>query len=100
MNALIGLLIVSGATHQSKTNLKHLRSDSLYVSKTFSAIMSRDRMREIMRFSKFDDKETRDERLVCDKLAAVGEMYEMVVSQFTFGEFFNEGHFSVIKLNK
>lgn len=82
MNAFLGLLIASGATHQSKTNLKHLWSDSLYVPKIFSAVMSRDRMREIMRFLRFDDKETREERLVCDKIAAVREMYEMVVRQF------------------
>lgn len=78
-NVFSGFLIASGATRHSKTDLKHLRSDSLYVSKIFFGIMNHDSMREIMRFLKFDEKETKDERLVSKKLAAVPEKYRTVV---------------------
>ena len=82
MDAFLGLLIMSGATHQSKVKLKELWEHNMNVPSFFSAVMSRNRMQEIMTFLRFDDKNTREERKKEDKLSAVRELYELVVHKF------------------
>ena len=45
--------------------------------------MNRERFRGLVRYLRFDDKETREQRKITDNLAAINEVYDPVVNNFT-----------------
>lgn len=80
--AFMGLCILAGvyrANHEPQSNLWSEREGR----QVFIATMSRTRFRCIMKYMRFDDKATRDERLNHDKLAAFRDIWTMFVAQLT-----------------
>lgn len=81
-DAFSGLIIAGGLSHQSKVPVHELWTDSKYIPSIFSTVMSRDRFLDIMKHLRFDDKELRQAKMETDRIAAVREMYEIVVEKF------------------
>ena len=78
LQAFIGILITFGATRSRKESLDSVwREDEPYVRPIFKATMGRDTFKEILRFIRTDDHETRSERRSQDKLAAIREVWEI-----------------------
>jgi Transposase IS4 len=78
--AFIGLCILAGvyrANHEPQSSLWSEREGR----PVFIATMSRTRFRDIMKYMRFDDKATRDERLNHDKLAALRDLWTMFTVQ-------------------
>lgn len=82
LDCYLGIVIASGLTHQTRTSFDTLWQDSLFIPIIFRTVMNRNRARDIRRFMRFDDKSTRTDRLATDKLAAIREIYEIIVKQF------------------
>ncbi|CAG7815165.1 unnamed protein product [Allacma fusca] len=75
--AFIGLMYMAAAYGMRRPSTKRLwREDKRYQLHAFSATMSRERFRNLMRFLRFDDIETREERRAVDKLAPIRELTE------------------------
>src|SRR5688572_11664990 len=80
MIAFIGLCILAGVyrgNHEPQSSLWSEREGR----PVFVATMSRTRFRCIMKYMRFDDKATRDERLKHDKLAAFRDIWTMCTAQ-------------------
>ena len=76
--AYIGLLICSGATKSNCEPISMLWcSDYAFQRLLFSATMSRTRFSQISTFLRFDDMNTRNERVVRDKLAPICEIMDL-----------------------
>lgn len=75
--AYIGLLIVAGVDRSSKRNYNEffIRLRGMPI---FRATMSRDRFKSILRFIRFDDKDTRSIRRTHDKLAPIRDVFELI----------------------
>jgi hypothetical protein len=52
-------------------------TDSAFARPVFNAAMSRERFKQLLRFLKFDDYETRAARIATDKLSAIRDVYEI-----------------------
>jgi hypothetical protein len=80
MLAFCGLGILAGiyrSNHEPQASLWSTREGR----PVFIATMSRTRFREIMKYIRFDDKSTREQRLKEDKLAAFRDIWLMFTSQ-------------------
>lgn len=75
MRAFFGLLLTAGHLKQNNTSYVTLWSKK-YRSPIFRATMSLDRFKLLLRFIRFDDKETRATRRATDKLAAIRNIFE------------------------
>lgn len=81
IEAFIGLLFILGALHSSKEPITMLWSqDPVFCRPVVSAIMSRDRFKQILCFLRFDNYETRTERRAADKLAPIRDIFDGFVS--------------------
>lgn len=76
MKAFFGLMYIRGANKRHHTYLQELWSDRRGLPE-FRATMSRDRYKELLRFLRFDDKSTREERRRSDKFAPIRELFEI-----------------------
>lgn len=77
--AFLGLIIAMGVTKQNKVNIKNLwEPESLYHMPIFTATMPRVRFNTLLWGIRFDDKDTRNERLETDRLAALREVTEIL----------------------
>ena len=75
--AFIGVLFTAGHLKSSDVSIDRLWSKR-YGPPIFRAIMSKNRYHEICRFIRFDDKNSRNERCVNDKLAPIRDLWERV----------------------
>ena len=76
LNAFIGLLITAGAYRARMEPLDDLWSDEHGIS-IFFAVMSKERFKSLLRFIHFDNKATREQRRLLDRLAAFRDVWEM-----------------------
>lgn len=80
MDAFIGLLLLAGVYHGSQEALQELWSRHSG-RPIFLATMSVKRFKMLLRFCRFDNKATREERRAEDKLAAFRDVWTMFVMQ-------------------
>ncbi|CAG7836444.1 unnamed protein product [Allacma fusca] len=77
IHALMGLLLLAGAHGMRNMSTRKIwRSDPKYRLHPFIATMGRERFRDLMRFVRFDDYESREERRRMDKLSAIRSFIE------------------------
>lgn len=79
MKAFIGLLIAAGVDRSSKRNYVEFWG-TLRGLAIFKATMGLKRFREIMRFIRFDDKDTRSVRRAKDKFAPIRDVFDIIVA--------------------
>lgn len=77
IRAFIGLLLTAGVERGSKRNLVEY-FDCLRGQPIFRATIGLRRFRDIMRFIRFDDKETRTARRQRDKLAPIRDVFNII----------------------
>ena len=78
LNAFIGMLILFGATRGRKEAISCVWNEDTALSRPiFKATMSRNVFKDILRFIRTDDHETRQLRRATDKLAAIREVWEI-----------------------
>lgn len=75
--AFIGILILQGANNDSKLDYHDLWSNE-FGRASYIAGMSRNRYRDLLSIIRFDDKQTRQNRRVHDKLAPIRELFEII----------------------
>ena len=78
--AFIGLLLLAGVYRGNRESLEELWSRK-YGRPVFLATMSLKRFKLILRFCRFDNENTREERRATDKLAAIRDLWTMFVSR-------------------
>lgn len=76
MKALFGLLYLAGSQHGGRKHLHEFYGTDGLGSEIFTAAMSFRRMRFLLRFLRFDNTDTREERRSLDKLAPVREIVD------------------------
>lgn len=81
MMAFVGLLLEAGTTRDGGRYLMELYDDARG-NALFKATMSAERFKQVLRFLRFDDKATRNQRRQVDKLAAFREVWELFVRNF------------------
>ncbi|XP_039953268.1 piggyBac transposable element-derived protein 4-like [Bactrocera tryoni] len=74
--AFFGILIMTGANHSNGEHVRDLWSVKNYP--LYRATMGVNRLCSILRFLKFDDKNTRATRLLTDKAAPISELWTMM----------------------
>ena len=75
LNAFFGLLVCMAVNHDQSKSIKSLwSSDTRFSVPIYHSTMTRNRFEWLMRIIRFDDMNTRDERKLTDKLAAIREM--------------------------
>ena len=90
IQALIGLLILTGVFHSNRECLSDLFSEDINKCKPiFKATMPRDRMKSMLKFLRFDDASTRVKRVLTDKLAPVRDIFERINRSFV--DFYTPG---------
>lgn len=77
MLAFIGLLFEAGADRSSKRNYEEFYG-MLRGLPIFKATMSKHRFKHILRYIRFDDKDTRSVRRARDKLAPIRDVFDLV----------------------
>lgn len=80
--AFIGLLLIAGcfkANHEPILELWSTKNPA-FQRPIFRATMSRNRMKSLLRFLRFDDLATRPERRALDKLAPIREIHDLFAS--------------------
>lgn len=80
LKAFLGLLITAGVGRAKFEPLTELWSAS-NGRPFFSAVMSMNRFKNILRFLRFDNKQTRPERRATDKLAAIRDVWVMFIAK-------------------
>ncbi|XP_062400077.1 piggyBac transposable element-derived protein 4-like isoform X1 [Sardina pilchardus] len=89
LKAFVGLIYLRGITGGKRMNLDDYWSADLG-NAIFKETMSRQKFRDIMRYLRFDDKNTRSARLVADKFAMISEIFDKFVrnsiASYTPGE--------------
>jgi hypothetical protein len=75
LKALLGLLISIGASKGRNENVSDLWQEGPFSRPFFRAVMGRNRFQWLLRSLRFDNKETRAERLQTDKLAAISGIW-------------------------
>ncbi|XP_031618126.1 piggyBac transposable element-derived protein 4-like [Contarinia nasturtii] len=78
IRAFIGLLFAAGVDRSSKRNYREFYGITRGMP-LFRATLSLTRFMELLRFLRFDDKDTRSERRKRDKLAPIRDLFELVV---------------------
>lgn len=76
LDALLGLLILSGVYNMSKVSVRLIWSRAMTNSIIYKATLSRSRFESILTYLRFDDKTTRAERREGDKFAPIRELFE------------------------
>ena len=81
LNAVLGLFILAGVTHQNMTDVDDLwaEDDDLRI-RIFGETIGRQHFQKIVRILRFDDKMTRDERKKKDKLAPIREFSDLFLN--------------------
>ena len=78
LDAFLGILIVAGVHRNNKENLDDIwNADALPLIR---AAMSRDRFKMMLRFIRFDNENTRAERVQTDKAAPIRDIWTMLNS--------------------
>lgn len=85
LHAFIGLLIAAGHMKCCNQNYRSFWHP-FYGSTLFQATMGLTRFEQLLRFIRFDDKSTRSERRVSDKLCPIRSIWEQVTGKF--GEYY------------
>lgn len=75
-NAYLGVLITAGVHHSNKEHVTELFKD--YSHPLYRACTGKNRFKEISRFLRFDDFNTREERLKTDKAAPISNLFSML----------------------
>lgn len=76
LDAFFGILIAAGLHRNNKENLDDMwKVDTLPLIR---AAMSRDRFKMMLRFIRFDNENTREERVTTDKVAAIRDIWIML----------------------
>lgn len=75
-NAYLAVLITSGVHHSNKEHVTELFKD--YSHPLYRACIGKNRFKEISRFLRFDDFNTRVERLKTDKAAPISKLFGML----------------------
>ena len=84
INAFMGLLLIIGRFRKSREYKNHLQRKNKALSRPiYTAIMSHNRFKDILRFIRFDDNTTREERKSCDKLAVILSVTQEIVVNLT-----------------
>ena len=78
--AFIGLLLLAGVYRGNQESLEELWSRK-YGRPIFLATMSLKRFKQLLRYCRFDNKNTREERRATDKLAAIRDLWTMFVAR-------------------
>ena len=79
LKALIDILMYAGATRDRLEPMKELWSQKTG-RPLFAATMSFNRYKSLMRFLRFDNKRTRENRRATDKLAAFRDVWQMFIA--------------------
>lgn len=82
MRAFFGLILTAGHLKQNNTNYITLWSKK-YGSPIFRGTMSLSRFKLLLRFIRFDDKDTRSIRRSTDKLAPIRDIFEEINKMFS-----------------
>ena len=80
MLAFIGILILAGVHRSKNENLDDIWS-TINGRPIFRATMTKNRFKSLLRFCRFDNKITRDQRLKEDKLASIRDLWIMFLAQ-------------------
>lgn len=75
--ALLGLLYLAGVNKSGRLNTKQLWSTNGTGIELFRLTMSMNRFKFLLKYIRFDDKDTRAERLKTDKLSPIRELFEI-----------------------
>lgn len=82
LDAYLGVLITAGVHHSNKEHLNELwTSDSFPL---YRACIGKNRFKAISRFLRFDDFNTREERLKTDKAAPISNIFNMLNKNLFF----------------
>ena len=74
--SFIGLLITAGANNSSTDPVEEMWKSNSYP--LYRATFSRSRFKSILRFIRFDDSNTRRQRLEVDKIAPISDIWKMM----------------------
>ncbi|KAJ8938411.1 hypothetical protein NQ318_011994 [Aromia moschata] len=85
IRALFGLLYLAGVTHANRLNTEDLWRRDGYGVEIFHLTMSLQRFRFLVRVLRFDDKDTRLERMKTNKLAPIRIVFESFVANCQTG---------------
>lgn len=81
MIAFLGLLLLRGVCRAKRESVEELWStEGSFARPLFAATMSRARFEQLLRYLRFDDRDTRAARAADDKLAAIRDLYEKFAS--------------------
>nr|CAH7758124.1 unnamed protein product [Callosobruchus chinensis] len=82
IQALIGLLYLSGVLKSNRLNVEEIWTQNGTGVELFRLTMSQCRFRFLCNHLRFDDLATREERKETDKLAAIREVFDSVINNF------------------
>lgn len=94
IEALLGLLLFAGIRKNGRLNAKDLFRTDGSSPEIFRLTMSWNRFYLLLRCLRFDDKETRTQRALVDKLAPIRDLFEDIVSSFK--KYFSPSEFVTI----
>lgn len=80
IRGFIGLVLIRGASVSSKVKVNDLWSSGILGLPIFKRTMSRKRFKDILRFIRFDDKNSRSDRLKNDKFAHISTLWDRFVT--------------------
>ena len=79
LTGFISLMLLTGVFRAKREPIGELFNDDLNFGRPiFRAAMPRERMKNILRFLRFDNHVTRDVRVIQDKLAPIRDVFEEV----------------------
>jgi len=91
MRALFGLLYIAGMMKSNHLNLSDLWSNDGFLPEYFRAVMSKTRFYLLLRALRFDNINTRSERIKFNKLAPIRTIFDKFVDRcklnYTVGEY-------------
>lgn len=79
LKAVIGLLLIAGADKSAHVSTRDLWSPT--AKPVYKSVMTVVRFESILRFMRFDDRRTRDQRRTTDKLAAFRDIWMMFLDR-------------------
>lgn len=91
IKAFIGLLYMAGVHRNSKLNTQDLWATDGSGIELFRLTMSRNRFHFLLQYIRFDDKQTRNERKMYDKLSPIRQIFDIFVHRceknYSVGEY-------------
>lgn len=81
IRAFIAILLYAGVSKSSKENYNDLWHP-IHGKPFYKATMRLERFKQILRFIRFDDKRTREERRRTDKAAPFTDLFQMIVARW------------------